>query len=280
MSKARGRSGLTLVETMVVVAVIAMLLGIMAPALRSSRGTARRVTCSSNVRQLLLANDVYAAEHAGRYAPGAARFLENVHRWHGARSATNEPFDARDGALTAYLSGEGTSTMVRECPSFSQSLEALAESGAGFERAAGGYGYNNAFVGVERARDATGRWRLIVDGGAGVRDQVGAPQHKFAQPVQSLAFADAALANDRARDGVIEYSFLEPRFWPDAPTARPDPSIHFRHVGHANAGWLDGHVSSEPLAFTYTSGLSARDAGIVDIGWFGSDDDNSLFDYD
>ncbi len=278
-----GCPAFTLVELLVVVAVTAALVGMLAPALMGARESARTVVCASNARQIQLANDVYADDHLGRYAPGAAKHLENRQRWHGARENSAAAFSAEGGPLTEYLSGAGSSAAVRECPSFALALEGLAASGAGFERSAGGYGYNNAFVGVERAQTAPGVWELRTNAQGLPADDDGAQRARFAQPVRTIGFADAALANDRARGGggVIEYSFIEPRWWPNWPGARPDPSTHFRHEGDAaNVAWLDGHVSAERMALTWSSGVYAAEAGRVGVGWFGEADDNSLFDYD
>jgi prepilin-type N-terminal cleavage/methylation domain-containing protein len=49
------RSGITLVELLVVVAVVGVLLAILVPAVHTARAQARRASCANNLRQLGLA---------------------------------------------------------------------------------------------------------------------------------------------------------------------------------------------------------------------------------
>ncbi len=270
---------MTLVEVLAVIGVLGALLGIALPTIGGAREAAREAACGANIRSIQAANEAYALDHQERYVPGAAarrlgqtgQVVTNLERWHGARDAVSQPFRAVGGAITAYLSGAGSSRGVRECPSFAARLNELRERGEGFEAGAGGYGYNNSFVGTERVLAANGLW-VTVSGGLGRAARRG----QFAAPAQTIGFTDAAFAADTS---VIEYSFAEPAFWPDMAGARPDPSIHFRHRGRAQVVWLDGRVSSEERTFTAWSGLYGTDPERVGIGWFGPQT-NEWFDYE
>ncbi len=55
------RRAFTLIEVLVVITVIAILLALLIPAVQSARETARRVRCSSNVRQLGIGLNSYHA---------------------------------------------------------------------------------------------------------------------------------------------------------------------------------------------------------------------------
>ncbi|HUV64379.1 MAG TPA: type II secretion system protein [Sedimentisphaerales bacterium] len=58
-----GGKAFTLIELLVVIAIIAVLMGILMPALRSVREHARRQSCGSQVRQHVLAFNMYADEN-------------------------------------------------------------------------------------------------------------------------------------------------------------------------------------------------------------------------
>ncbi|MBL8762653.1 MAG: type II secretion system protein [Phycisphaerae bacterium] len=282
-----GSRAFTLIELIVCIAITATLIGLLLPGLGAARESARSGVCSSNARQLALANDLYANDQRDAYAPGAADFNANLSRWHGSRVSPSAAFAPAGGALTPYLdsSGSNSTSGVRECPSFSRSREELARLRLGFERSAGGYGYNNAFAGSVRARAPDGLSWVIVT------DRSGSPRTRFESPARTAAFSDAAMACEPGVGGVIEYSFLEPRRWPENPYQPADPSVHFRHAsggwrgarfsrgGTAAVAWLDGHATLEGMTTSTRNNAYGVDPSAASVGWFGDSDDDSLMDY-
>jgi len=59
--------GFTLVELLVVIAVIGLLIALLLPALQQSRAAARSTACKSSMRQIGLAMQMYANNHRGRF---------------------------------------------------------------------------------------------------------------------------------------------------------------------------------------------------------------------
>ncbi len=237
-------------------AIIALLIGLLMPALRVARDAARSAACASNLRQLHVANLAYSNETSGSFAPGAARFDRNLDRWFGRRRTVRDPFEPVGGPLSQHLGPGGA---VRQCPSFQPGP---LVPGVDFEAGCGGYGYNNAYVGVSESGD----------------DAVGVRLSSVRQPEATVMFTDAALAMPAPTLRVIEYSFAEPPLQRD--TEYPlDPSIHFRHAGQASVGWADGHVARERLSRTRSNiyGVSEAQMRDLQIGWFGPAN-NRFFD--
>jgi len=65
------RGGFTLIELLVVISIIALLIGVLLPAIGTARDAARSVVCLSNVRQVELAHQVYLLDSGDRFVDAA-----------------------------------------------------------------------------------------------------------------------------------------------------------------------------------------------------------------
>ena len=65
----RAPAGFTLIELLVVIAIIALLIGILLPALGSARSSAVELVCRTRMRELSLANFMYATDNRDRTMP-------------------------------------------------------------------------------------------------------------------------------------------------------------------------------------------------------------------
>lgn len=211
----------TLVELLVVVAIVGVLAALLLPALSQAKASARQVKCVSNLRQLAVAAQLYWDENenlAFRYRGAATNggdiwWFGWLERW----TVGNEgqrAFDPKAGALYPYLGGRG----VELCPSFDYGFAAfkLKASGASF-----GYGYNRHLSTQNLARAA--------------------------RPAGTILLADAAQVNDFQAPAALDRPMLEEFFY--VSTNAAEATAHFRHRDRANAVYLDGHVDREsPLA--------------------------------
>src|SRR5207253_1971779 len=104
---------------LVVVAVGALLLSLLLPALAGAREAARTAACLSNQRQLVVGWSLYAADFAGRAMPlGDERSAapDVVYWWGAVRAGPPADVDHARGFLSPYLDAGLLERSVYECP--------------------------------------------------------------------------------------------------------------------------------------------------------------------
>ncbi|HAV64341.1 MAG TPA: hypothetical protein DCY13_18485 [Verrucomicrobiales bacterium] len=213
------RPGFTLVELLVVIAVIGVLAALLVPALARARQSARQTTCINNSRQLAAATLMYTADHDDRLFPYRYHSDGSGTRywfgWLAKGSEGGRAFDATQGALHPYLRGRGVST----CPELNYSSRFFKPKAAG---AAYGYGYNlHLAPPLGPANLRAGQIRL--------HDRV-------------ALFADAAQVNTFQAPASPDRPMLEEFYYVNATEA----TTHFRHRGRSMVVFLDGHTETLP----------------------------------
>lgn len=98
--------GFTLIELLVVIAIIAILAAILFPVFAQAREAARKASCTSNMKQLTNAMQMYRADYDGLFPFGG---------WYGARGGNREIDRSNDWHLTTYPYTKNTG--VYFCPS-------------------------------------------------------------------------------------------------------------------------------------------------------------------
>ncbi|MEN9602460.1 MAG: hypothetical protein RIS56_2066, partial [Verrucomicrobiota bacterium] len=107
MSMGRSARAFALIELLVVITVIVVIAALTLPALVRSRSAARASVCTSNLRQIGLATQLYWDDHAGiAFVERGARTNNGWNYWFGwlEDGAEGERrFDPNTGALWPYL---------------------------------------------------------------------------------------------------------------------------------------------------------------------------------
>lgn len=213
------RRAFTLLELLVVVAIVAMLAAILLPSLQQSRRQGQAVACLSNMRQLGLALHMYAQTQGNRLIGSGLT--------HGG-GPTSPALEARSWFHT--LKREYGNKLVARCPSDRSPYweEALPGSTPPARRQVS-YAVNDFLTG-----DVTGWEEFNL-------------MHRVRRPSTTIIFVE--LAGDTAwasGDHVhVELWLLNPRI-----EARKQMSID-QHLKRANYTFVDGHAAPHVFESTY-----------------------------
>jgi prepilin-type processing-associated H-X9-DG protein/prepilin-type N-terminal cleavage/methylation domain-containing protein len=212
------RRAFTVVELLVVIAVVALLVAMLLPSLSQAKSSAQRVQCAHDVRQLGMAAQIYWDENEGvsfRYSYGSTNGGKLY--WFGWLEDGPEgtrDFDPTQAVLWPYLQGRG----VEVCPSLRRHARHFKSKANG---ATYGYGYNLQL--------------------AGSLSQPPVQIARVARPSDIVLFADAAQINTFQAPASPDNPLLEEFYY----ITDTEPTVHFRHQRRANAVYCDGHVESE-----------------------------------
>lgn len=142
------RRAFSLIELLVVLGVVMLLIGLLIPALRSARETARIASCLSNQHQLIIAWSLYANDYQDRAMPLAYWSEADIGGgpqvfWWGTHGTPSSPVDLSRGFIGPYLGAELARKSVFEC--VSQPWGSYRPQGASNEPTST-YGYNGYYL--------------------------------------------------------------------------------------------------------------------------------------
>lgn len=107
---ARGAGAFTLIELLTVITIVALLVGILLPAVGMVRDAARGTVCRGNLRQLVMAELGYADENEGRFTPS------NLDAAAGSPTTGWDNLLAKAGAVEEQVQPFGIRRGIFRCP--------------------------------------------------------------------------------------------------------------------------------------------------------------------
>lgn len=240
--------GFTLVELLAVVAVIAVLAGLLLPALARSKTGARRIACLSQLRQMALAAQVYTDANRQFYPIAYTNAVEDgvpvAYAWDLTTRLTQPP------QVAPGLLWEGHDpAQIQQCPAYRGPANWLADPHTG-------YNYNTSYLGHGELETVPTPARV--------------PDVK--QPAATALFGDGEYAGGANK-------FMRAP-WPNPGDAgfrgRWAGTQGFRHGGRSNTAFCDGHAETRRARFANNQDGAERVA--PGTGFLSAD--NSLYDLD
>jgi prepilin-type processing-associated H-X9-DG protein/prepilin-type N-terminal cleavage/methylation domain-containing protein len=210
------RRRFTLIELLVVIAIIAILAAMLLPALAKAREKARQISCTNNVKQLMLSFILYKDDNKGtwpRYQMCEVAGWQTVPNWnappHGNPSHGAMTWEA---VIYPYSNNRG----IYQCPSWPESscdLNYTGSCGLDFSD----YGYNATSLGGNPTRSCA----------AGQGD---ATDSMLTKPSNTVAITDSVWPGGASNN------------WGAMGVGSPTGNVSDRHNTGCNIGFCDGHA--------------------------------------
>ena len=265
--------GFTLIELLVVISIIALLIGILLPALGAARSVAKDMQCLSNTRQVSIASLAYAVDNKDYAVLASSNGKFNGDDNTPGTSA----LETKYWTATLVIGGYGATNEMFFCPSFDNQYTNRTDS--------------KQFLQTMLANPADARWRHS-DYGTNWYTVTGRRAYKrstesfdqscqrsvstgaIKSPGETVFVADSWYeqfdGNVASQRGIYVIGGI----------ATSGGGVHARHKGTAiNIGWMDGHSSAfgvgSPKAFEDMSTTRRADGPWGDknlgtLGLFGS----------
>jgi prepilin-type processing-associated H-X9-DG protein len=240
------RSAFTLTELLVIIAIIAMLAGLLLPALSGSKASSRRIQCVSNLRQMEISASLYVDDNAAFY-PIAYYYQETGGVTYAVCWDMTTVYGNPDTVIPGLLWQGQNSVQIQQCPSFTGAANWLTDLYTG-------YNYNTSYIGH-------GQYENI---------PVPAKGSDALHPSRTVVFGDGQYAAGADK-------FMRAP-WPNPGdenfVGRWAGTQGYRHQLLSNAAFCDGHAES--LRNCYTNNADGPENVGAGTGFLSAD--NTMYD--
>lgn len=245
----RKRTGFTLIELLVVIAIIAILAAILFPVFAKAREKARAISCTSNLKQLGLAEQQYAQDYDEHYSgsfktDGSGQQGQRIH-W----PTLIYPYVKSVGVYVCPDQAGGQHCVNDDLKSplgIKNNPDIAAGCAAGKEPCGTDYGYNCLCEGGD----------IGLVGGC---DSAGIALSALSAPADTLMMIDTFQDGNFGQDNLWAYRNTDVvgthygRKWNDPGHSVPANNLKLgkRHTDGFNILWFDGHVKFKRSTTAY-----------------------------
>ena len=237
-------AGFTLVELLIVIAIVGLLIGLLLPALGNARATASRIVCLGNQRQMMLAATLYADAHQGYLMPALYTDYSSMPARRVGWDFVEE-FGSGGTSIRAGALWDGTDAgRVMQCPSTQGPDNWTLAEGTNAPQPYTGYNYNTSYlggptIGADPAHPAGNgpRWSS-----EGETLAASARMSEIGDPSWTVVFGDGSFGT-----GTNKFMRAPTTGTRDSDIGRAAHGAGaqaFLHAGMTNAAQADGHARS------------------------------------
>ena len=212
----------TLIELLIVIAIIAILAGMLLPALNAARAKAYGINCVSNLKQIGQAMLAYTMDNKDWFPGGT---LHDKIYYELAPYTGIEP--------NKYKYKPWTQRKIWACPADSyRARKYIPDNGS----ISGSYGFSYYARNNLLEEDSVSMIKISL----------------IKQPSKLIYGMDT----EDLRDGkALVYTVIAATRWPFKTDAKGQSDVHFRHSGNASTLWFDGHSNMMRLPDCYGTGI-------------------------
>lgn len=235
------RASFTLIELLIVIAIIAILACLLLPALNQARKRGHAAKCVSNQKQTMLAQFQYSNDYTG-YMVVLVPY-KSPGQWENWVSLLTREF-SNTGALPQTKKGYLSSNVIR-CPGNPSDLKRDVSWGY--------YGFCKKSLTTER-RDKMGDFLISID--TSTLRQCVYIINRMKLPSKTPLLADTIASGSGPRRGQGIW-YWQPDNLSETSTSN-NTGLHLAHSGKANIGFGDGHVASQNAADLHSGPMGVK----------------------